>query len=91
MAFKKSGTSMVETAAIESATKAAEEGLNVLVLRFNEKLTDVNLSGSPAKGLNAGIAAVEGTGNWKFESLTVDRDERTLGDRMAFFAVFRRM
>lgn len=90
MAFKKSG-GMAGSVAVDAANKAVEEGHPVLVLRFNEKLTDIDMSGSPTKALNAGIAAVEGTGNWRFESFSVEKDERTLGDRIAFFAVFRRV
>lgn len=85
MAFKKP---TIEIAGDE-ARKAIEAGLNVLVLRFNEKLTDISLSGSPVKAVNSGIAAVEAEG-WQFIGLAVENDTRTLGDRMAFYCTFRR-
>jgi hypothetical protein len=80
-----------DTAAVDTATKAAEAGLTVLVMRFNEKMVgDSAASGYAVNAPSTGISAVETTGLWRFESVVVEKDSRTLGDRMAFYAVFRR-
>ena len=79
--------------AVQSAKEADEKGQRVLVLRFNEKLfsTAGTYGGQPVKHLNEGIAAVEATGRWTFHQvLSAGRDEKTLTDRMAFYAVFVR-
>lgn len=86
MAFKK--TDMVGTTAVNAANAATEAGQRVLILRFNEKMTDSAASGTALGGLNSGIAQVEGTGKWRFESMTAERDQRTLGDRTAFYVTF---
>ncbi len=87
---KRSGTDQV---AARSAQEAHDADQPVLVLRFNEKLIgDANISGSPVNALSTGIAAVEATGLYRFEAIGgVEKDTRTLGDRMVFYAVFRRV
>jgi hypothetical protein len=74
----------------QGAIKAAEDGLTIIVVRFNEKLTASQASGTVETAASAGISAVESTGLWRFNSMTVEKDTRTLGDRMAFFATFIR-
>jgi hypothetical protein len=85
---KKSST---DEGAAQAARTAAEAGMPVLVMRFNEKLVgDSSTSGSVVNALSTGIAAVEATGLYRFDSIGgVEKDSRTMGDRMAFYAVFR--
>ena len=85
----KNRTSVAVDAAVKSATEADAAEWPVLVLRFVEKMTDPGMSGNPIRGLNDGIAAVEETGLYRFEGFAVEKDERTLGDRMVFYATFR--
>lgn len=89
MAF---GKTVEKETAQTAAINAAEEGITVLVVRFNEKLLSTNqtYSGNVQASASRGISAVESTGMWRFHSMQVENDSRTFGDRMAFYATFTR-
>jgi hypothetical protein len=82
---------LAQGAAAKAGANAVEAGQPVLILRTFEKLTEAKTSGAPVVRAMDVIAEIEGSGDWRFESMAVEQDPRTFGDRMTSFLTFRRV